>query len=105
MMGDMDTMQAMTDINLGTVPMGDHDADWFKVMCKLSNRSLRANAASVLGFYVRRHKSEYVEILTYTARKHGLTPDEVFRRLLNDEPLGEPLVNFRESPPLLIEDS
>lgn len=93
----------MTDINLGTVPMGDHDADWFKVICRLSNRSLRANAATVLGAYVRRHKAEYVEILIYTARKHGLTPDEAFRRLLNDEPLGEPLDNFRDAPPLLLD--
>jgi hypothetical protein len=94
----------MTDINLGTVPLGDHDADWFKVMCRLSNRSLRANAASVLGYYIRRRKSEYVEILSYTARKYGLTVDEAFKRLLNDESLGEPIANFSEAPPLLIDD-
>jgi len=94
----------MTDINIGSVTMGDHDADWYRVMCKLGGRSIRANTSSVLGYYVRRRKSEYSEILQYTARKYGLTPDETFKRLLNDEPLGEPLKDFVEAPPLIIDD-
>ncbi|MGB5968172.1 MAG: hypothetical protein WBG70_07550 [Spirulinaceae cyanobacterium] len=89
----------MADLSLGGVPMGDHDRDWFVVMSKLGGRSLRANASSVLGYYVRRRKEEYQEMLAYTSRKYGLTEDECFRRLLRGEDLGEPLKDFEAMPP------
>ena len=89
----------MPDFQTGSIPLGEHDADWFKVMCKLSNRSVRANLASIVGFYVRRRKDEYKEILSYTARKYGLTEEECFHRLLNNVDLGEPVENIGEIPP------
>jgi hypothetical protein len=86
----------MGNFQVGSIPLGDHDADWFKVMSKLGDRSIRANMASIVGYYVRRRKDEYKEILAYTAKKYGLTEDETFYRLLNDIDLGEPVDNFSE---------
>ncbi len=54
-----------------------------------------------MGYYVRRRKKEYQEILEYTARKYGLTPDETFRRLLKNEDLGTPVEDFLEEAPNL----
>lgn len=89
----------MPDLKIGSIPLGEHDLDWFTVMSKLGNRSIRANAGSVIGFYVRRRKDEYREILAYTARKYGLTEGEVFRRILNNEDLGEVVEDFEAMPP------
>ena len=82
-----------------SIDLGDHDRDWFIVMCKLGNRSIRANISAVLTYYVRRRKSEYQEVLAYTARKYGLTEDECFQRLLKGESLGNPVEGFTESEP------
>lgn len=89
----------MPDLNIGSIPMGDHDRDWFTVMSRLGGRSLRANASSVLGYYVRRRKGEYQEMLEYTAKKYGLTPDECFAKLLKGDDLGKPVDGFDEAPP------
>ena len=89
----------MSEINLGSVSLGEYNADWYKVICKLAGRSVRANTASVIGFYLQRQTEKYEKHLRYTARKHGLSRDECFRRLLNDEPLGEPITDFSEAPP------
>ena len=89
----------MADLNVGSVPLGDHDRDWFVVMSKLGSRSIRANLSSVMGFYVRRRKKEYEEILRYTASKYGLTPSECFKRILNDEDLGDPVDSWQAIDP------
>lgn len=82
-------------IDFGNVPLGDHDADWFRVMSAASNSSLRVKAASVIGYFVRRRKDEYREIIQYTANKHGLSFDDCFNKLKNGEDLGEPLDYFQ----------
>lgn len=89
----------MPKLNFGSIDLGDHDRDWFIVMSRLGGRSIRANLSSVVGFYVRRRKEEYETILSYTAKKYGLTPDECFQRLLKDEDLGEPVDGFEEPSP------
>ena len=101
----MDSTQTQQGLRMPTIntsiDLGDHDRDWFLVMCKLGNRSIRANLSSVVGCYVRRRKEEYKEILAYAARKYGLTEDECFERLLNNQDLGEPKQNFSEPEPTL----
>lgn len=91
--------QEMPKLNFGSFELGDHDRDWFIVMSRLGSRSIRANLSSVVGYYVRRRKQEYQEILDYTARKYGLTSDECFQRLLKDESLGNPIDGFSEPMP------
>ncbi|WP_446394500.1 hypothetical protein [Coleofasciculus sp. E1-EBD-02] len=81
--------------------LADHDYDWLILISKLSNRSLRACVQSAITFYVRRQKPEYEKILSYTARKYGLTDMECLQRLLKGESLGEPVENFSEPSPEL----
>ena len=89
----------MAKLSLGQIDLGDFDKDWFIVMSRLGGKSIRSNASSVLGFYVRRRLNEYKEMLGYTARKHGLTEEECFNLLLKDEPLPPPIDDFNEMPP------
>lgn len=84
----------MAQLTPGSIPMGDHDADWLKVMAAATDSSMRVKIASVLGYYVRRRKAEYIEIVSYIAAKHGLSFDECFHRLKNGEDLGQPLDYF-----------
>lgn len=85
-------------VNFGNIPLGDHDADWFRVMSAASNSSLRVKAASVIGYFVRRRKDEYREIIQYTANKYGISFDECFNKLKNGEDLGKPLAYFEVDP-------
>ncbi len=89
----------MSKLSLGQIDLGDYDRDWFVVMSKLDGKSTRANVSSVLGRYVKQNRADYQLMLDYTARKHGLTTDECFRRLLNDEDLGVPIPDFKEPTP------
>lgn len=88
----------MDGVSPGNIPLGDHDADWLRVMAAASNSSLRVKVASVLGYYVRRRKGEYEEILRYLAAKYGLSYSEVFNRLRKGEALGDPLDYFEIDP-------
>ncbi|NER45840.1 MAG: hypothetical protein F6J92_03965 [Symploca sp. SIO1A3] len=98
------THMNMARLNLGSIDLGDHDRDWFVVMSKLGGRSTRANLSSVVGYYVRRRKEEYKDILTYTARKYGLTEEECFQRLLKGDDLGEALEGFSEPEPTISDE-
>jgi hypothetical protein len=95
--------EKMPTINT-SIDLGDHDRDWFVVMSKLGNRSIRASLSNVVGCYIRRRKAEYQEILEYTARKYGLTEAECFQKLLKGESLGNPVENFGEVPPNISDD-
>jgi hypothetical protein len=68
-------------------------------MSRLSDRSIRGNLSVIVGYYVRRRKKEYEELLQYTARKYGLTTDECFQKLLRGESLGEPVDGFTDPAP------
>lgn len=76
----------MTDLKL-TPNLGIHDQEWFTVMSKLSGRTLDENTGSVIGFYVRRNKEAYKEILEHTALRLGLTSDDLFEQLVNEATL------------------
>lgn len=85
-------------IRLSTVPLNDHDADWLTVMANASETSLRQKVASVLSYYVRRRKDQYVQMVQYLADKHGLTFEECFHKLRRGEDLGEPLESWKVDP-------
>lgn len=82
------------DLNVGSLPLGDHDSDWLRVMAAATGSSVRVKVASVCGYYVRRRKEEYKAIIEYTARKYGLTFSECFQRLRKGESLGTALPDF-----------
>ncbi|MCC5611084.1 hypothetical protein LC612_31115 [Nostoc sp. CHAB 5834] len=89
----------MAKINVGSLDLSDFDKDWFIVSSNLMERSVRANLASVVTFYIRRNIEAHKELLAYAARKHGITEDECFKRLLAGEKLPQPIEGFNEQPP------
>jgi len=91
-------MAPPAELNVGSIPVGEHDADWFRVMAAATGSSLRVKTASIVGYFVRRRKQEYEKIIGYLARKYGLEWDECFLRLLRGEDLGTPLKTFTVDP-------
>lgn len=75
-------------LRVNAIDLSDHDHDWFVVMSRVTPPySVRGKLASVVGFFVRRNKAAYVEIITHTAEKHGISFEECFHRLLTKQPL------------------
>ncbi|MBP0017998.1 MAG: hypothetical protein J7647_10625 [Cyanobacteria bacterium SBLK] len=72
--------------------MAEWDWDRFKVMSKISNASI----SEQLGLLVQKFVSDptnqklFEERLDYLAKKHGMTPEECFNCLRDDQPLPEP---------------
>lgn len=94
----------MAKINIGSIDLSDFDKDWFLVVSKLMERSVRANLASVVSFYIRRNQPQHRELLAYTAKKHGITEDECFALILANQPLPPPIANFQDSQPQIEEE-
>jgi len=95
----------MAKLNVGSINLSDFDKDWFLVVSRLMERSVRANLASVTSFYIRRNIGAFRELLAYTAKKHGITEDECFEILLSPKrQLPPPVDGFDESEPEIPED-
>lgn len=91
----------MPNLNIGSIYLGDHDHDWFIVMSRLGDQvSIRGNLSSITGFYVRRRKNEYLEMLNYVSAKYRLSPQETFQRLLKNIPLDVVLESPLEDMPI-----
>ncbi|MEM9540777.1 MAG: hypothetical protein AAGA60_14890 [Cyanobacteria bacterium P01_E01_bin.42] len=75
----------------GRIAVADWDWDRFKVMSKISNASI----SEQLGLLVRQYVTDpdnqkfFEERLIYLAEKHGMTPEECFNCLRDDQPLPE----------------
>jgi hypothetical protein len=84
----------MSDLKVGSVPLGEYDHDHFLVMTRLKKVSTRANVATLITCYVRQKWDEYENILRYTANKAGISEEECYQILLSgtsvDQLLGEP---------------
>jgi hypothetical protein len=63
-------------------PLGEHDDDWLRVWAWLNNRSKSAQAAGLISFRIRERKPEIEKMLEYVAKKRGVTPDELFKSIL-----------------------
>jgi hypothetical protein len=94
----------MARLNVGSVELGDFDIDWFTVASRLMGRSLRANLASVMSYYVRRKLPEFKELLAYTAKKHGISEDECFDLLRKGAELPPLVDDFDDNQPEILED-
>ena len=88
----------MADINLGSVPLPDREADYFKAMTNAYNWTVRTKVSDLLRSLIRENREEFDEMVSYASRKYGLTFDETFHRLLKKESLGEPLDSFSVEP-------
>ncbi|WP_153009578.1 hypothetical protein [Mastigocoleus testarum] len=84
----------MAILRLGSVELSEADIDKFIVWCRLSGKSVRAKLATIIMYYMAKKEKDYRAKLVYTANKYGLSPEETFKRLLNNEELGESLEDF-----------
>ncbi|MEH1856129.1 MAG: hypothetical protein V7L11_31700 [Nostoc sp.] len=94
----------MAKLNVGSIDLSDFDKDWFLVVSKLMERSIRANLASIASFYIRRNIVAFKELLAYKAKKHGISEAECFEILLNNGEFPPPIVSFLEEPPEINEE-
>ena len=90
----------MAKINIGSVTLSDHDADWTKAILGVEEKSPRALVRDLLSDYVKLKKAEYDELIKYTAAKYGLTWDDAFHRLVTGAELGDAVPNFEIKPEL-----
>ncbi len=84
----------MAEINLGSTPLSDKDHDWFRAMASAYGWTIRTKISEILKDFIHENMEEFVEVVAYSARKHGLTFDEAFHRLRNKEELGDPRPDF-----------
>lgn len=78
----------MVKMSLGSVDLSQDEIDWWDVITELSGAALRTQVAVALKGHLIRFKPQYNKQLNYLARRHGLTYEEVFRRLKCKEDLG-----------------
>ncbi|QSJ17176.1 hypothetical protein JYQ62_37000 [Nostoc sp. UHCC 0702] len=64
-------------------PLGEHDDDWLTIWAWLNNRSKSVQAALLIGFGIAEKKPEIERMLEYMAKKRGVTPDELFKSILD----------------------
>lgn len=64
-------------------PLGEHDDDWLRIWAWLNNRSKSSQAAGIVSFRIRERKAEIREMLEYIAQKRGVTPDYLFKSILD----------------------
>lgn len=79
----------MARVNIGTIDLNDYDRDWLAVIAALDGMSARATVANAVASHIKQARQEYMEVLEYTARKHGLTVDECFQKLLSGDKLSD----------------
>ncbi|MBE9157872.1 hypothetical protein IQ265_13710 [Nodosilinea sp. LEGE 06152] len=66
-------------------PLGVHDDDWLTIWAWLNNRSKSAQAGSLISSRIRANQTQIEAMLSYTADRMGLTPDELRRQILRKE--------------------
>jgi hypothetical protein len=64
-------------------PLGEHDDDWLRVWAWLNNRSKSTQAAGIISFRIRERKAEIEKMLEYIAKKRSVSPDELFKSILD----------------------
>ncbi|MGV0024868.1 hypothetical protein [Phormidesmis priestleyi] len=64
-------------------PLSEHDDDWLTVWAWLANRSKSAQAGSLVSIGINEKKTEIERILEYVAKKRGMSPDELFEKILD----------------------
>lgn len=77
------------DTRISSAHLPQIDYYFEKAWCIASNRSLAADAQSLLIDQFRRHKQARCEAIGFLASQHNLSFEEAFVRLVTDEPLSD----------------
>ncbi|MBW4657662.1 MAG: hypothetical protein KME15_03235 [Drouetiella hepatica Uher 2000/2452] len=64
-------------------PLSEHDDDWLTVWAWLNTRSKSAQVADLISYGIRERKAEIDDALAYVAKKRGITPEDLFQRILD----------------------
>jgi hypothetical protein len=65
-------------------PLGEHDDHWLTVWAALIGKSKTNLAAALIGLRVREKKEMLQDMLEYSARLRGMTPESLFNALLSN---------------------
>ena len=77
-------------INVGSLPISNDAANWLKVRSTLSDSSVRATVAKIIERDISRSKQKWIDDLEIASVERGLTPEELWILILNNEELPEP---------------
>ncbi|NJO43281.1 MAG: hypothetical protein HC769_23720 [Cyanobacteria bacterium CRU_2_1] len=76
-------------------PLGEHDDHWLSVWAALTGKSKASLATAVVGIRVKQNKATIQELLEYSAKLRGMSPDDLFNailanpRFLEENPIAE----------------
>lgn len=77
------------DTRISSAHLPQIDYYFEKAWCMASNRSLAADAQSLLIAQLRRHKQARCEAIAFLANQHNLSFEECFIRLVLEQPLSD----------------
>lgn len=83
----------MPELNIGSIKLTEDELDWLRVICNLSDESLRSQMRQIVKGHLIRFKPQYLKQVNYVARKYGLTLEEAFIRLKSGPPPFGEVVN------------
>jgi len=75
---------------INSLPISNDAANWLKVRSTLSDSSVRATVAKIIERDISRSKQKWIDDLEIASVERGLTPDELWILILNNEELPEP---------------
>lgn len=79
----------MLEVNLGKIILSPDEYHWLKVQAALTRKPLRTVIADAWRSQLDSNRHRYIAQVNYLARRHGLTFEECFRRLVNGLSLGD----------------
>ena len=77
----------LKDTRMSTAPLAQIEYYLEKVYCSVSNRSMASDIQSLVTAQIRRHKQARCEAIAFIASQYGLTFEEAFIRIANNQPL------------------
>ena len=77
----------LKDTRMSTAPLTQMDYYLEKVYCSVASRSMASDIQSLVTAQIRRHKDARCEAIAFLAKQHGLTFEEAFIRIANNQPL------------------
>lgn len=82
-----ENVPVLKDTRMSTAPLTQMDYYLEKVYCSVSNRSMASDIQSLVTAQIRRHKQARYEAIAFQASQYGLTFEEAFIRIANNQPL------------------
>jgi len=72
-------------LNIGNIDLSEEDIAMLKASANLKGWSMRQYVANALNGFLQVKKNEILNTVMLRAKKYGISQQEAFRRLVNDE--------------------